>query len=86
MVATALSLKAASHDKQDAASFEKLDKAIERIRKSLEGFEEINTSANTAKAAAEKILGRARLIQETLSAQAQAIIDEVAKRKEDSAK
>ena len=64
MVATALSVKAASHDKQDAASFDKIDKAIERIRKCIEGFEEINTSATTAKSAAEKILNRARLIQE----------------------
>ncbi len=67
MVATALSVKATSHDKQDAASFEKIDKAIERIRKCLEGFDEINTSANTTKSAAEKILTRARLIHEGLS-------------------
>ena len=86
MVATALSVKAASHDKGDAASFAKIDKAIERIRKCLEGFEEINTSANTAKSAAEKILNRARLIQEGLSSQVQAILDEVVKLKDDAAK
>jgi hypothetical protein len=86
MVATALSVKAASHDQRDAASFEKIDKAIERIRKCLEGFDEINTSANTAKGAAEKILNRARLIQEGLSSQVQTLLDEVAKVKEDSAK
>jgi hypothetical protein len=86
MVATALSVKAASHDKQDAASFEKIDKAIERVRKHLEGFEEIHTSATTAKSSAEKILNRARLIQEGLSSQVQAIVDEFAKVKEGSAK
>jgi hypothetical protein len=85
MVATALSVKAASHDKQDAASFTKLDKAIERIRKCIEGFDEINTSAKTAQGAAEKILYRARLIQEGLSSQVQAIVDEVAKLKDESA-
>jgi len=85
MVAAAISVKAASHDKQDAASFEKIDKAIERIRKCLEGFEEINTSANTARSATERILNRARLIQEGLSSQLQSIVDEVAKLKEDSA-
>lgn len=85
MVANALSVKAASHDKQDAASFEKIDKAIERIRKCIESFEEINTSASTAKNAAEKILNRARLIQEGLSSNVQTIMDEVAKVKEDSA-
>lgn len=86
MVATALSVKAASHDKKDAASFEKIDKAIERARKFLEGFDEINTSANTTRSAAEKILNRARLMQEGLSAQVQAIVDEVLKLKEDAAK
>jgi hypothetical protein len=86
MVAAALSVKAASHDKQDAASFEKIDKAVERIRKSLEGFEEINTSANTAKSAVEKILNRARLMQEGLSSQVQAIVDEILKLKDAAAK
>jgi hypothetical protein len=85
MVATALSVKAASHDKRDAASFEKIDKAVERIRKSLEGFDEINTSANTARSAAEKILNRARLMQEGLSSQVQAIVDEVLKLKDAAA-
>jgi hypothetical protein len=86
MVATALSVKAASHDKGEAASFAKIDKAIERIRKSLEGFDEINSSANSARNAAEKILNRARLIQESLSSQVQAILDEVVKLKDDAAK
>jgi len=85
-VATALSVKAAAHDKQDAASFAKVDKAIERVRKHLEGFDEINTCANTARGAAEKILNRARLIQEGLASQVQAIVDEVLKLKEDAAK
>jgi septation ring formation regulator EzrA len=83
-VAHALSVKAASHDKQDAASFEKIDKAIERIRKHIEGFDEINTTANTVKTSAEKILTRARIMQEGLSTQIQAVIDEVLKLKDDA--
>ena len=86
MVATALSVKAASHDKQDAASFEKIDKAVERVRKALEGFDEVNTSANTIKSAAERILNRARLMQEGLSSQVQAIVDEIVKIKAAAAK
>ena len=86
MVATALSVKAASHDKRDAASFEKIDKAIEKIRKCFEGFEDITTCATTAKNAAEKILNRARLIQEGLPSHVQAIVDEIGKLKEESAK
>lgn len=86
MVATALSVKAASHGKQDAASFEKIDKAVERVRKALEGFDEMNTSANTIKSSAEKILNRARLMQEGLSSQVQAIVDEIVKIKAAAAK
>jgi hypothetical protein len=44
------------HSKQHAASSEKIDKAVEPIRKDLEGFEEIHTAANTAKSSVEKIL------------------------------
>lgn len=86
MVATALSVKAASHDKQDAASFEKIDKAIERVRKQLEGFDEVNTSANTIKGSAEKILNRARIMQEQLSTQVQLVVDEILKLKASAAK
>ena len=86
MVATALSVKAASHDQQDAASFEKIDKAIERIRKQLEGFDEINTFANSSKSAAEKILNRARIMQDTLTAQVASILDEMLKLKDAAAK
>lgn len=81
MVANALSTKAARHDKQDAASFDRIDKAIERIRKLIESFDEINTCANTARSSAEKILHRARLIHDGLSSQAQSIIDEMLKLK-----
>lgn len=86
MVATALSVKAASHDKQDAASFEKIDKAVERVRKALEGFEEVNQSANTIKNSAEKILNRARIMQDTLATQVQAVVDEIVKLKTSAAK
>jgi hypothetical protein len=86
MVATALSVKAASHDKQDAASFEKIDKAVERVRKALEGFDEVNTSATTIKKSAEKILERAARMQESLSSQVQAIVEEIMKVKTSAAK
>ena len=86
MVATALSVKAATHDQAEAASFEKIDRAMERVRKHLEGFVEINTSANTVKSAAEKILNRARLMEEGLGPQVQTILDEVLKLKDVASK
>jgi hypothetical protein len=86
MVATALSVKAVSHNKDDAASFQKIDNAIERVRKALDGFEEVNTSANTIKNSAERILNRARIMQEALSTQVQAVVDEIIKVKVSAAK
>lgn len=46
----------------------------------------MNTSANTIKSAAERILNRARLMQEGLSSQVQAIVDEIVKIKAAAAK
>ena len=81
MVAAALSVKAATHSKQDAASFSKIDGAIERIRKAVEGFEEINTSAVTTQKAAERILKRAKIMEDSLVAQVEAIAEEALKLK-----
>lgn len=78
-VAMALSVKAANHDKQDAASFAKIDKAIERVLKLIEDFDEIVTCANTSRSAAEKILRRAELMKTSLHDQAQALQAEFAK-------
>jgi hypothetical protein len=78
-VATALAVRAAQHSKQDAASFDKIDKAIERMRKHIDGFEEINTSAATVQRSAEKILKRAKLMEEGLAEQLSAVGDEFLK-------
>lgn len=82
MVASALSVKAATLGKQEAASFTKVDGAIERIRKAVEGFEEINSSAVTTQKAAERILKRAKIMEESLQAQVEAIAAEALKLKE----
>lgn len=78
-------VKASTHGKEDAASFAKIDRAIERIRKAVEGFEEINVSAMTAKRAAEKILERARITQQTLVEQIECIGAEFLKLRESAA-
>lgn len=85
MLAAALSVRASTHGKADAASFAKIDRAIERVRKVVESFEEINTAAMTAKRAAEKIVDRARITQDTLVEQIQCICAEFGKLKESAA-
>jgi hypothetical protein len=81
MVASAMSVRAASHDKQEAASFGAIDKAVQVIRKQIEGFEVIRTSATTSKNAADKILERGRIMEDNLLRQLETVCDEVAKLK-----
>jgi hypothetical protein len=81
MVGTAMSIRAASHDTQDAASFHKVDDAVIRIRKQVEGFEVIRASAITSGNAAGKILERAKIMEETMLAQLASLCDEVVKLK-----
>jgi hypothetical protein len=81
MVATAMSVRAATHDKQDAASFQVVDNAVARMRKQIEGFEVIRTSANTSSNAAGKILERAKIMEETMLSQLETLCAEVVKLK-----
>jgi len=85
MVATRLAVRAASRGTEEAASFDKIDKAIERIRKHIDGCEDITNAARTAGAAADKIQNRARIMHEGLAAQLLTIIEETARLKDQSA-
>ena len=85
MLATALSVRAAQHDKGEAASFAILDKAIEAIRKSIEGFDEITTCANTSSRAAATIIKRAEIMKESMIAKVAAACEQVEKLKASSA-
>ncbi len=79
MAAHAICMQISSHDKEEAACFDKIDRAIERIRRDIDGLEEINTSANTARNAAERILSRARRMKESLEVQTDSIWGEFLK-------
>ncbi|MEJ8837763.1 hypothetical protein [Ramlibacter sp. AN1133] len=81
MVATAISVRAASHGKKDAKSFATIDGAIERIRKQLNGFDEMNTSANTAMKAVEAIQRKAKSMEKDLMDQLSTLQEEAAKLK-----
>ena len=55
------------HDEDEAASLAEMDAAIEAIRKQIGGFEEIKASASTIVSGGDKILKRARLMEEEIS-------------------
>ena len=67
LLAKALCVRANQHDEEDAASLAEMDVAIEAIRKQIAGFEEIRTSARTVVGGGEKILNRARLMEEEIT-------------------
>jgi hypothetical protein len=85
LAAKALSLRAAQRSRSEALSFQKLDKAIEVIRKQLEGFGEIKTSSETVGSAAKKILDRARIMSEELEKQVAVLAEQIAAVKADDA-
>lgn len=79
MVAAALSVKASSHTKQDAASFARIDKAVGRLLKVVDDFEIIVTAANSTKNNADKILQRVDQMKGTISDETNALQAEFAK-------
>jgi hypothetical protein len=66
LLAKALCVRAIRHEAQDAASHAEIDGAIEAIRGQIQGFDEIRTSARTVVNGGQKILDRARLMEEEI--------------------
>jgi hypothetical protein len=81
MVAKAMSVRAARHDKGEAMSFQIVDKAIEAIRKQVEGFEEITTFATTSANAANKIITRADVMKQQIATRLAALGEQMDKLK-----
>jgi hypothetical protein len=77
LTAKALSIRASVKSSSEAASFEKIDKAIEVVRKQIEGFNEINTSGETITNGATKILNRARIMRTELEKQMEILAGEI---------
>ena len=66
LLARALAVRAGRHDAEEAASLAEMDAAIEAIRKQIAGFEEIRTSATTIVNGGNRILERARIMEEKI--------------------
>jgi hypothetical protein len=81
MVAKAMSVRAARHDQGEAASFQIVDKAIEAIRKQVDGFEEIATCATTSVNAAKKIMTRTDIMKQEISVRLGALCEQIEKLK-----
>ena len=77
LLAKALCVRANQHDEEEAASLAEMDVAIEAIRKQIAGFEEIKTSANTIVSGGDKILNRARMMEEEIGQRLAAIAAQV---------
>ena len=77
IVAKALSVRAAQRSKQDTVSFQKIDKAVEAIRKQLGGFTELKTSTESIQSSSNRMLDRIRIMSSDLQRQVEILADEV---------
>jgi hypothetical protein len=84
LAAKALSLRAVRASRAETASFQLIDKAVETIRKQLEGFGDIRTYSETVGTTAKKILERARIMSEALEKQVEVLAAQVAAVKADA--
>jgi len=67
MCAKAVSIKEHDRALMDGADLDAIDRAIESIRKSVEGLSDIRTSSNTIKTSAQRIDQRAERMQHTIA-------------------
>ena len=81
MVARMMSVRAAQHDKSEAASFQIVDRAIESIRKQVGGFDDIVTAATTSGNATKKIIDRATIMKTEIEAKISSLGEQVLKLK-----
>lgn len=77
LTAKALSLRAAQRSGAEAASFQRIDKAIEVVRKQLNGFDELKTTGETIQNSAGKVLERVRIMKTELERQVEILADQV---------
>ena len=77
LTAKALSMRAAARSSAEAASFQKIDKAIEVIRKQMGGFDEMKTTSETIHNGSNKLLDRIRIMRGELEKQVEILADQV---------
>lgn len=76
--AKALSVRSARRSSAESASMQRIDEAIAAIKKQVDGFAEIRTSASTVAKAAERIDDRARIMAEQIGRQTDALVEQAA--------
>jgi hypothetical protein len=77
LTAKALSIRAAQRSGEEAASFQKIDKAIEAVRKQLEGFDSLKTAGETIQNSAVKVIDRVRIMRTDLERQMEILSDQI---------
>ena len=76
-VAKGLIVRAAREREGFAADLNAMDSAIAGIVRQIEQFDEVNTSANTIKTSAEKIMNRTRLMRERMEKELDTLTNEI---------
>lgn len=78
LMAKAMAVRVAQRTKTETANFTAIDTAIETVRKHLAGFDEIRTSSNTIRSAAEKIDNRARIMCDAVTKNLMVLEEQIA--------
>lgn len=76
LAAKALSIRAAQRSKEETASFIKIERAIEAVRKQLAGFDELKTSTDTIQNGTVKMLERIRIMRTDIERQIEILADQ----------
>ena len=77
LMAKGLVVRAARESEGLAADLDAMDRAVATITRQLGGFDEVNTTANTIKNGAERILTRTRLMRERIEAELEQLTREI---------
>lgn len=82
LLAKSMSVKAANLTKAEAASFVALDKAIETLRKQLDGFEEVRKAAESIESNGGKIQNRVRIMNGEITKQMDIFSEQIGRLKD----
>jgi len=83
LLAKALAVRVNRHDDEEAGNFAEMDVAIEAIRKQIAGFEEIRITATTVVNGGDKILKRARIMEEEIASRLAALDSQLRRLRDD---
>jgi hypothetical protein len=79
LLAKTMCNRKAKHSSAEAASYAAIDKAIEALRKQMEGFGELKVTAETVERSGQKMQERVRIMTRAMDSALETLVDQMAK-------